>query len=153
MNTASQHFADEAALIEFLDGLHETNDDGAITNRKWDIAQRAIAGIRTGVDSEFIGGQITGFRLINGVHVIVANAFSESLGEHLLVKYDDYIAAVAAAIKTTEAKARAYDDGVICDVDTVGHMDAVRVKATDSVQAQRLRMLAPNRVRVVREAL
>lgn len=37
-------------IIQWLDSLHETTESGAVTNRKWPVAQQAIAAIRAQQD-------------------------------------------------------------------------------------------------------
>lgn len=41
----SPAFRTEAEFAAYLDSLHETMPDGAVTNRKWGPAQRALAGL------------------------------------------------------------------------------------------------------------
>lgn len=41
----SPEFRTEAEFAAYLDSLHETMPDGAVTNRKWEPAQRALAGL------------------------------------------------------------------------------------------------------------
>lgn len=42
-------------------------------------------------------GRVVGSRTIDGVHVVVATAFTPGVEEQLLVRYDDYLAALEAA--------------------------------------------------------
>lgn len=42
-------------------------------------------------------GHVVGSRTIDGVHVVVATAFTPGVEEQLLVRYDDYLAALEAA--------------------------------------------------------
>lgn len=41
------HFADTGALADWLESLHETNDDGAVTDRIWEPAQLAASVLRS----------------------------------------------------------------------------------------------------------
>jgi len=48
-------FKTEGDLMEFLDSLHES-EGGAVSNRKWEPAQRALAALRASSDEYKVGG-------------------------------------------------------------------------------------------------
>ena len=77
-------------LIERL--REEARMDGA----RWEGCSELMIEAAAALEAEQ-RGRIVGSRAIDGLHVIVASAFTPGVEEQLLVRYDHYLAALEAA--------------------------------------------------------